>query len=300
MTESKVSAADVAFGYAAPTKRSLRNEIIGFVTLQRIAVDAIFLSPVAASAALAGERFNDPRFIVLLVVTWLIASASHVINDIVDTERDKRKWPLRSLPTGLISKSVAALYAALLAGTGLLIAGFVVNRLFAAMALLVLASDYVYTRYTRDKIGYLTVLVPMALIPIAIWTAVSPETVLTPLPWLLAALLAAYGAAGNIANEATDKVIVKPLFVRFKPFTEMAIYVACVIITLVLGTVILLYAQVPWAYLVVLIVLMAWALTAAKYLGSKRSQETLKKAFMTVTLSGALSTLSLAVLVWFK
>jgi 4-hydroxybenzoate polyprenyltransferase len=299
-SESKSSAADVAFGYAAPTERSLINQVIGLITLQRIAVVVFFFPAVAAAAALAGVRFNDPRFIILLGVTWLIGAASHFINDLVDRERDKSKWPLRPLPTGLISKPAAALYAALLIGTGLLVTILVFNGLAVVMVLLIITSGYVYARYARENVGYLTVLVPCALIPVTAWIAISPETIITPLPWLLAALMSAIAVAGNIANEASDKVVAKALFVQFKPRTEMVLYAAGVICTLVVGITIIYYAQLSWACVVVLIAVIAWALTAVKYLGSERSPETLKKAFMTVDLSGAIFFLSLAVFAWLK
>jgi 4-hydroxybenzoate polyprenyltransferase len=89
-----VSVADVAFGQAAPTKPSFRNKIIGLITLQRVALIMIGLPLVAGAMALAGGRFDDPRLPILLLVTWLINAAGNVTHDIVDTERDKEKWPL--------------------------------------------------------------------------------------------------------------------------------------------------------------------------------------------------------------
>ena len=130
--------------------------------------------------------------------------------------------------------------------------------------------------YTRDGVGYLTVIVPVALIPLAVWAAISPETILTPVPWLLVALMVAYSIAVNVANEATDKVPVKALFVQLRPFTEMVLYVAGVIIALFIGILIVFYAQMSWLYLVVLVAVTACALTAAKYLWSQRSPEVVK------------------------
>ncbi|MFZ0010356.1 MAG: hypothetical protein WAL97_00395 [Halobacteriota archaeon] len=92
------------------------------------------------------------------------------------------------------------LYAALLAGTGPLTAGLVFNWLFAVMVLLILTSGYVCTRYTRDNVGYLTGIVPGTLIPVTVWFAVSPQTIFTPLPWLMAAIGSAIGAEVQIAG----------------------------------------------------------------------------------------------------
>jgi len=274
---SQVSIGDVLFDFAAPTEVSLRNRIIGFIALQRLAIIAIIPLPIViATAALACVRLDDPRFPLGIIMVWLLVASNHVVNSVVDAERDKRKWPLRPLATGLISKTEATLYIFILAGLAFAIALVVFNWLSAAITFFIFILGYIYARYTRDGIGYLTVIVPVALIPLAVWAAISPETILTPVPWLLVALMVAYSIAVNVANEATDKVPVKALFVQLRPFTEMVLYVAGVIIALFIGILIVFYAQMSWLYLVVLVAVTACALTAAKYLWSQRSPEVVK------------------------
>jgi len=298
---SQVSIGDVLFGWAAPTEVSLKNRIIALIALQRPATIVLGFFPLAmAAAALAGARFDDPRFPFGLIMVWLLVSSDHVINDVFDAERDKRKWPLRPLATGFISKSEGALYSIILAGIAFTIALVVFNWLSAAITLLVVALAYIYGRYTRDAVGYLTVLVPFSLVPLAVWAAVSRGTILTPVPWLLAAFCVAYVMAINTANEATDKVPVKPLFVQFKPFTEMVVYVASIIISFFIGVLIVFYAQLSWLYLIVLAVITACALAAAKSLGSQRSREVSKTSFKISILSMAVSLLGLAVFALIK
>ena len=98
-----------------------------------------------------------------------------MVNDIVDAERDKAKWPLRPLATGLLSRSEAVLYTAILSAIGIVMAIVVFNWLFLALGLLVLAGNLAYSRYLRDNIGYLTVMLPLAFTPVAIWSAFSPR-----------------------------------------------------------------------------------------------------------------------------
>ncbi len=131
MATSTVSVADVLFGQAAPTEPSFRNKIIAFITVQRIAIGIMTVPIVIAPWALAGGRFTDPRLPFLLIVAWLVVTASNITNDIVDAERDKRKWPLRPIPTGLISRYAATLYVIIIAGIALVIAGLIFNWLFA-------------------------------------------------------------------------------------------------------------------------------------------------------------------------
>ena len=186
MANAQVSAADVLFSRNAPTEHSFRNKIVGLIALPGVGIDIAVLPLAIGTAALAGVKFDDLRLLPLLVVTFLATSVVCVTNDIIDAERDKTKWPLKPLASGLISKSEAVLYAAILSGIGIVITVVVFSWLFLALGLLVIVGNLVYSRYLRDNIGYLTVFLPLALVPVAIWSGFSPDTVLTPLPWLLA------------------------------------------------------------------------------------------------------------------
>ena len=203
MTNAQVSVSDVLILRTAPTERSFQNKIIGLIALLGIVICLTYLPYALGTAALAGASFNDLRLLPLLVVVFLAGAVTNMTNDIIDIERDKTKWPLKPLATGLISKSEAGLYAAILSGIGIVITIVVFNRLFLALGLLVVAGNLVYSRYLRDNIGYLTVILPLALVPLAIWSAFSPETVLTPLPWFLVIFVAAAATANAITHEGS-------------------------------------------------------------------------------------------------
>jgi len=293
------SAIEVLFGHAAPTERSFRNKIIGFITLNRIALNILALPAVVGVTALAGGNFNDSRLPILFIVVLFMFIAGNVINDVADSERDRRKWPLRPLASGLISRSMATFYVLTIAGISLLLAGVVYNWLCAALWLLVLVLSYVYSRYARDKIGHLTVLLPEVFIPVAIWAAISPGTMLAPLLWLIVAILAAGGAALNFTNESFFPEV-KALVVQPRPFVEMGLYVTCVLICFSAGTAIFFYAKLSWMYMPVLIALTMWALSAAKCLGERRSPEMAKKAYMTWAAQVTFFILSIALFSWIK
>jgi hypothetical protein len=161
------------------------------------------------------------------------------------------------------------------------------------------ALGYAYVRYMRDDIGYLTLMLPIAPIPLVVWSAFSPGTILTPLPWLLVAVAACSAACTNIVNEAFDPTI-PALFVRPRPSTEKVLYVIAYVITFFTGIGIFLYAQLAWLYLAVLTVLTVWVLTFAKYLGAHRSPEMLKRAFIANFTHRAIYVLSIAVFAWIK
>ncbi len=299
MANPQVSAADVLMLRTAPTERSFRNKIIGILALMGIGIGIAYLPPALGIAALAGADFNDLRLLSLLVVVFLAGGVTNMTNDIIDAERDKTKWPLKPLATGLLSKSVVVLYAAILTGICIVIAIVVFNGLFLALGLLVLVGNLVYSRYLRDNIGYLTVILPAALVPVAIWSAISPETILTPLPWFIIIFVVAQATANAITHEGLDPTI-PALFVRPRPTTERALYIVSVIVLFLFGVAIYVYAQLSWLFVVALAVLMAWILTQAKYLGDNRSREKLENAFKISGTSIIIYWLLVAVFVWIR
>jgi len=299
MANAQVSATDVLILRTAPTERSFRNRIIGFIALLGIVICLTYLPYALGTAALAGARFDDLRLLPLLVVVFLAGAVTNMTNDVIDAERDKTKWPLKPLATGLISKSEAVFYAVILSGIGIVITIVFFNRLFLALGLLVVAGNLVYSRYLRDNIGYLTVILPLALVPLAIWSAFSPETILTPLPWFLVIFVAAAATANAITHEGLDPTI-PALFVRPRPTTERALYVVSVIVMFLFGVVIYFYAQISWLFVVALAVLMAWILNQAKYLGDNRSREKLETAFKISGTSVLIYWLLVAVFIWIK
>jgi len=299
MANTKVSASDVLMLKMAPAERSFRNKIVGLIALTGLGLDVLVLPFVIGTAALSGASFNDLRLLPLLFVVIIAAGVANITNDIIDAERDKTKWPLKPLSTGLISKSEAVIYAAILSAIGIVIAIVFFNWLFLALGLLVLVGNLVYSLYMRDNIGYLTVILPFVLVPVGVWSAFSPETVLTPLPWLLALFLIAYQPAIQITHEGLDPNI-PALFIRPRPTTERALYVASVIAVFFVGIAILLYAQLSWLFAVVLAVFTVVLLTLAKNLGENRSREKLETSFKITMAGNFIYWLGIAIFVWIK
>jgi len=299
MANTKVSAADVLMLKMAPAERSFRNRIVGFIALTGLGLDVLVLPFVVGTAALAGASFNDLRLLPLLFIVVIAAGVANISNDVIDAERDKTKWPLKPLSTGLISKSEAVLYAVILSAIAIAIAIVVFNWLFLALSVLVQVGNIVYSRYMRDNIGYLTVILPFVLVPPAVWCAFSPGTVLTPLPWLLALFLIAFQPAIQITHEGLDPNI-PALFIRPRPTTERALYVASIIAVFFVGIAILLYVHLSWLFAVVLAVFTVALLPLAKNLGENRSREKLETSFKVTMASNFIYWLAIAIFVWMK
>jgi 4-hydroxybenzoate polyprenyltransferase len=298
MANTRVSAADVLSGIAAPPDRTFSNRIVGLITLQRVGLCVAVLPFALGVAALAGARFSL-QLLPLIIVAFLGGTAASMTNDIVDMERDKRKWPLKPLATGLISRSEAVLYTVILAGLALAIAALVFNWFFTTLLLVALGLSYLYVHYTRDHIGYLTVIPVFACLPVAIWGAYSLDTVLTPLPWLIVIFGAGWTTAVQITHEGLDPAI-PALFVRPRPTAERTLYVVSVLVMFVVGIAIFFYAQLSPLYLVALIILVAWILIYELNLGENRSREKLESAYRIIFTSISFYSLLIAIFVWIK
>lgn len=159
--------------------------------------------------------------------------------------------------------------------------------------------SYLYVRYTRDHIGYVTVIPVFACLPIAIWGAISLGTVLTPLPWLIVIFGAAWTTAVQITHEGLDPGI-PALFVRPSPAAETTLYIVSIVVMFVVGIAIFFYAQLSPLYLVALTILIVWILIQAKYLGENRSREKLESAYRIIFTSISFYFFLIAIFVWIK
>jgi 4-hydroxybenzoate polyprenyltransferase len=294
-----MSVVDILFDYGAPTTASFRNKIIGLIALLRVGSTTFGMLGVLGVLALAGVHFNDPRLLFGLIIAWLVAATAMIVNDIADSEKDKRKWPSRPLPSGLISNSMALIYASLIAGIALIMAGLIFSWLFAALIIIFIMLSYVYARYTRSKIGYLTIMLPTAFIAVVIWTAFSPDTIGAPLFWIAVVISAIFGAMLNITGEAFDPES-KPFLIRFPPVTEMLLYVFFVSAIFSLGVAVFVYETLSWPYLLVLTAVTVWGLTAARYLVGQRSYEDIKKGFNISSIYVPLFTLNIVISIFLK
>jgi 4-hydroxybenzoate polyprenyltransferase len=298
MPNARVSAADVLSGIAAPAEHSFRNRIVGLIALQRVGLCIAVLPFALGIAALAGAALNV-ELLPLIIIAFLGGTAASMTNDIIDMERDKRKWPLKPLATGLISRSEAVLYTVILAGVALAIAALVFNWVFTTLVLVSLGLSYFYARYTRDNVGYLTVIPVFACLPVAIWSAISLNTVLTPLPWLIVIFGAAWTTAVQITHEGLDPAI-PALVVRPGPTAEMSLYVVSILVMFFVGIAIFFYAKLSPLYLVALTALIAWILMLARNLGEDRSREKLESAYKIIFVSISFYFLLIAIFVWIK
>jgi len=112
---------------------------------------------VFAPAFFAGLLFEPKNFTLAVwafVTFCMLSSATYFMNDIVDEEKDK-KHPIkknRPIPSGKLSKGLAAVVAVALAGSGLITGYNAIGTYFTVMCIVYLLMQICYSFYFRHVI----------------------------------------------------------------------------------------------------------------------------------------------------
>ncbi len=282
-------------GAAAPREHTFKNKVIGFVSMHHLLIRVMIFPVLAAPYVVAGGLI-DAKFLIFFFTTLLGGIFVQVFNDVWDVERDRKKWPMRPLPNGLLSRRLMAAYMLIAGGLTLVIAGAAFNLAFLAGVLILFAAHVAYVTYTRDHIGVLTGLIPIAIMTPVAWLAVAPGTILTPLPWLLTLIHLTIGGVGQTFNEV--RIPHKALFVEFSPSTYKVLTITSAVAFFLISTYTFLYAQWTWPFMVVTGAFTVWSLAQARYWGKPEGVKKLTTAFRAFTQWNALFWTTMAVVAW--
>ncbi len=135
------------------------HQFVGFLRLMRLANIITAVSDILAGIAIAGyityQDYSQVQLqpIILLVISTIgLYGGGVVLNDVFDADLDKVERPERPIPSGLISRGMAALLATLLLLTGIAAAAIShPGRLFSSSGLLAIAIALAAVVY--DKWG---------------------------------------------------------------------------------------------------------------------------------------------------
>jgi 4-hydroxybenzoate polyprenyltransferase len=109
-------------GTWAPSIKNPVNIILGYFSLQRFFVAIMGPLMFLAGMFLALKAIPSAiQIIVGFIAVYLLTATEHTIDDFIDIERDKKKWPDRALANGLIPRSHAGLYAIIMAIIGFIL-----------------------------------------------------------------------------------------------------------------------------------------------------------------------------------
>ncbi|MFX1598601.1 MAG: UbiA family prenyltransferase [Promethearchaeota archaeon] len=250
---------DILFGHPtekdkALLKPTIKGKIVGLLCLQRplVAFMGVVLSGVGVVFALGGI----PSLFEILVggvAAYSLTVSIHILNDIVDSERDKKKWATRPLPSGLIKRSHAVAYFIIMVAIGLYIAYTFFNWQTAAVGAITLLLGGIYTAFLRDRVGYMTLPWIPALIVIGGWAAFSPSDILSNcIPWLLYFLFVLWQSFHIVLEEPYGLVPTKAFGVILKPREAVWVSIFLSILTLALGVMIYFLVSLHWIYLVLI------------------------------------------------
>jgi 4-hydroxybenzoate polyprenyltransferase len=205
---------------------------------QGIAVEIMIMGPLMffAGAFLAIGRVPPANMILLgFIAVYALTSAEHTIDDFIDKEIDKKKWPQRPLPTETISR-------------------WIFNWQLVVVELIALGLGTIYP-FLRDRIGYLILSPIPALIGLGGWVAYSPHTLFTsPVPWLLYIVFATWQAF-HILTLPWALTVAKIFVVRPEPRYVAIMSVMFSVMTLLSAVLLSLYIENSFVFVLVMIVI---------------------------------------------
>ncbi|MFX0097750.1 MAG: UbiA family prenyltransferase [Candidatus Hodarchaeota archaeon] len=250
---------DILFGHPTEKdkellKSTIKGKIVGLLCLQRplVAFMGVVLSGVGAVFAVGGL----PAWFEILVggvAAYSLTVSIHILNDILDSERDKKKWAIRPLASGLIKRSHAVAYFIVMVTTGLSMAYAFFNWQTATVGGITLLLGGIYTAFLRDRVGYMTLPWIPALIVIGGWVAFSPSDVLSNyIPWLLYLLFVLWQSFHIVLEEPYGLVPTKALGVVLKPAKAVWISILLSILSFAQGVMIYFLVPLHWIYLVLI------------------------------------------------
>ncbi len=150
-------------------------------------------------AFLSQGSLPSPLILGIGAVAVMLATAStHIFNDWVDRERDKKVWPNRPIPSTRFPVALAPILALFLAVLAIGATWIFYNPKASIILCIAELLAVLYCVYLRDRVGYLSLPFVIALFPVGGWAAISPETLFTSkLPWLLGGIVFTW-QAGHI------------------------------------------------------------------------------------------------------
>ncbi|UCG68695.1 MAG: UbiA prenyltransferase family protein [Thermoplasmata archaeon] len=221
------------YGQGIPKGKSIKNKILSLICLQRPAIAIMGPLMFFAAAIIALERIPSLESIVIgSIAVYLLTSAEHTIDDTIDKEIDKKKWPDRPLPSEIISRRSGAYYAISLAALGIILTYIFFNWQLVVVELVALGLGTLYP-YLRDRIGYLVLAPIPPLIAVGGWVAFSPDTLFTsPIPWVLY-LVFAFWQAFHILTLPWAINVAKTFLIKPKPRSVVLLSVVFSVVTLI-------------------------------------------------------------------
>ena len=272
------------YGQGVPESTGLKKKGLGLMCIQRplVAIMGPLMFLAAGFLALEGvPPLSD--MVWAFIAIYALSAAEHTIDDFIDKKIDKKKWPNRPLPTGILSRRGAGALAIFLAALGIVISFFVFNWQLVVVEFIALGLGTAYP-FLRDRIGYLVLGPIPPLIAVGGWVAYSPETLFTsPVPWILYFIFLTWQAF-HILTLPWAITQAKTFIIKPRPKTVVKISVFFSVITLLLTLYLSIHIPNTIILITVMIILsLLFWMTAVPLIKEPTSTEKSYRAVMVAT-----------------
>jgi protoheme IX farnesyltransferase len=223
----------------------------------------VCLATCGAILALHTKQMSLPLFqsIIGAVAVFITVGGMHTLNDFFDKIRDRNIWPNRPIPSGRLSPSYALILALCLLAAGLTLVWIYFNPICFTILLVAVILGATYSRYLRDKVGYLSLPLIVGLHPLGGYAAFAGDQAFTSLtPWVLyfmvtlwqAGHILVYSPAHGLKNGC--KTTVPSFVVSLSPKATAALGVLSFSLLLPLSLYLYLIAPLSILYFVIAVV----------------------------------------------
>jgi 4-hydroxybenzoate polyprenyltransferase len=245
----------ILYGMGLPPGKGKKDKILALIVMQRPAIAIMGPLMFFAAAVLSiGALPSWETLIAGTIAVYLLSAAEHSIDDAIDKEIDKVKWPTRPLPSEILKRRTGAIYAMSLAASGVIISYLFFNWQLVVVELFALGLGTLYP-FLRNRIGYLVLAPIPPLIGVGGWVAYSPDTLFTsPVPWILYFVFL-FWQAFHILTLPWAINVAKTFIVRPKPKTVVWLSVVLSVVTLAFTLYLSTYIVDAWLFVVTMIVL---------------------------------------------
>jgi 4-hydroxybenzoate polyprenyltransferase len=291
-----MSSMGVIYGMGIPQGEGLKNKILAFICMQRPAIAIMGPLMFFAAAILAIGRIPPIEDIIFgSVAVYMLSAAEHSIDDTIDMEIDKVKWPTRPLPSGVLQRRTGDIYAISMASIGVLISYITFNWQLVAVELIALGLGTLYP-FMRNKVGYLVLAPIPPLIAVGGWIAYTPDTLFTsPLPWILYVIFFLWQAF-HILTLPWAINVAKTFIVRPEPRNIVYLSVVFSVLTLVSTIYLSTFIAGSWIFVITMIILsiIFWMIMVPLI----REPSNLQNSLMATMVATNYNIVMCAVLIW--
>jgi len=244
------------------------------------------------------------------VSVFITTGGMHTLNDYFDRSRDLKIWPDRPIPSGRLRPRYALALALSLFAVGLTLVGILFNPTCFIILLITVTLGILYSKYSRDKLGYLSLAPIIGLFPVGGYAAFAGKGVFTnPVPWILYVMVMLWQAGhilvyspahGVRLKEEGIKTAVPAFIIVLSPRTTALLGAAFFSALLFLSLCFYFVAPLSLAYLIVALLSGSVMVSLSLKLAVNPTRENSIKAFNAASLYAMILFVAMALDVFFR